>query len=905
MYTSAAKSSPSPPARPAQNNFRSLAYPPQPPYAIPLYATDAASAISPMFSSGRPCLRRRLSVVLDTSAVGPDEPLLFLYPRWAASALQRQQIASLTTKTISTNRNRPSDRSLAPAGPSPSSSLLFSRQSSRWLSSDATANAAGTAGSSSEVPVAGRETIGPNGKKDIKERVGFSGHHQTSPVTEPKRPLNAFTNIELTDPVRTPVSWRNKNRNLNRSRSRPLATPTRDLTSRKAEFTSKLSVRDRKKLRYGTFIKDRSGSAEKLSHTTVGGWDSMKDILERQERDPRTAVRRSLRQKELQVPEETIALISGMTDTARSENIFYIHVRNGCRVHIMHPREGDGIHRKVILSGSERVMELVEDRIKRSQTLQKNGDPLVEVSKPIFPVFSSIEAMRRNNLPVPMIRGVWHDSRPEPMSLRDLLEYRSSTGTVKEFAESIEDLTHAWESKSGEKKKNGAWVVHRDMIVRRIWELFRQDSNREFFSSAALNQALAFLCGQEHLRTARAVFLRAEHVATADSYNIFLRSAARRQDLKTFRRFLVSMNRAHIRPNKATWLALLEAMITPNAKASLVAHLVQKGYIAGTSTTRTALQLTIQDSLLVHLDNGQSMDSFIALIAQTNGANWFTPSLISQMFSVIARRKDFTASNILLKFCSNNQLQLKSDTVTTLVSMCRKDIFSAIDYTLPLLRQQNFRLSRDTLESLFRVAYKSEKYNICRVLWRYACLDGNVTYRMKEMVLSSLRRNVPLKKYSNDIHRIWQLNAGKVIIGLDLHLPRQKGYPTEITDLLPSKFHGDPLGYLTSGFKPQGEERDLQNRVAYMLIKHDIQSGAQHYHSQFPLSVMLEAAAILDTQWKGIPMPLSYMLENAIQVPVRRRSPKKAIDTRPKPLSSTCDSISLYLYSTTSALHAK
>lgn len=600
----------------------------------------------------------------------------------------------------------------------------------------------------------------------------------------------------------------------------------------------------------------------------------MKDILERGEENPRAGSRRSHKQKELHIPEETVALMAGTTEAGMAENIYYVAVRNGCRVHILHPREGNGIHRKVILSGSERAIELVEDSIMRGQTMQNSGDPLVEIAKPPFPIFTSIDTMRRKKLPVPLVRGVWTEPEENQMGVQEIIDHRPSPTTVKEFAEYIEDLTRAPEPNAREKVRSGTQTTLRDLVAPRILQLFRQDSNQQLFSSAALNQALVYLCDQELLSTARAIVTRAEHVATADTYNVLLRAAARRQDLKTFRRFLVYMNRVHIRPNPETWLVLLEAMVTPSAKAALVTHMVQKGHLAETGAIRTALQLTIQDSLQVHLQNGQNVESFIGLMVKTYGANWFSASLLSQMFSVISRRDDFTAANELLKFCFDNQLQLNNHILNSIIAMCYRNIFTAIDYTLLFLRQPNFRISRLNLEYLFRSAFKGQKYNICRVLWRYACLYGFVTTKMKETVFSSLRRNESLKKYTNDASKLWQVNSGKVIVGLEMHLPRRQGdkplYPDQITDLLPSEFRDNPFSYLTSGFKPQGEERDLQLRVAYMVMKRDIKSGSFRYSPEFPLSVMLESAAILDREWHRKPMPLSWTLQNAIQVPLRR-----------------------------------
>lgn len=596
----------------------------------------------------------------------------------------------------------------------------------------------------------------------------------------------------------------------------------------------------------------------------------MRNLLEKIESDPRTGVRKAAKHKEIYIPEETVALLAGVTDTGMKDNVWYVHVRNGCRVHILPPREGDGVHRKAILSGSERVMELVEDQINRAHKMQISGDPLVEVSKPPIPIFASTLSMRQQDIPVPLVRGVWSLDQRTRMTLDDVLASHPSVTSVKEFAEFIEDLTLARGPPSNQKDQTRRAVPHRELVARQILALFRQSSSHKFISTAALNRALIYLCDHEFLSTARAVFSMAEPVATVDTYNILLKSAARRQDKREFRRFLRSMSRAHIRPNPQTWLALLEAVVTPSAKASLLNQMVHKGYMNEISTIRSALQLTIEDSLFVHLESGQSIDSFVALMARTYGADWFSPSLLAQMFAVIARLKHYTAMESLLKICSEHRLALDSDSLIQIMLLFRASVFSAVHYTIQFLNRPMFRLSREAYERLFLIAFKARRYNVCRVLWRYACMDRAVTYKMKQTVLSSLTRNVSAKKDANDIGNIWRVGAGKVIVGIDLHRERYTIQESLVNEL-PPEFRQNPLLFLTSGFKAEGPDRDLQHRLANLLVKRDIHLGATAFKPRYSLSMMLESAAILDREWAGKPWPLTWVMQNAIKVSIKRR----------------------------------
>jgi hypothetical protein len=566
------------------------------------------------------------------------------------------------------------------------------------------------------------------------------------------------------------------------------------------------------------------------------------------------------------IPEETVGLLVGVVDTTYRENIYFSSVRNGCRVHILPPSEGDGFDRKAILSGTEHARELVKDSIARANYLQVGGDPLVDMVKPPVPIFSSTLAMRRKNMRVPLIRGVWSTEPGESLDLDEVLEHRSPINSVKEFVEHIDDLTRVLR-KSSRRTPGPPSVPCQQLVAQELLALFREDENRKFFSTGALNLAVEYLCEREMFSVARAVFNLAQDVATVDTYNLFLESAARRQDKKAFRFFLHTMWRAHICPNSMTWIKLLEAQILPSHKANLINYMAENGHMNDIGTIRSALQLTIEDSFYVHVESGQKVESFVDLMVKTHGANWFSPSLLAQMFSVIFRLKDFDALEDLLKICIEHDLAIDSNSLIHIVGMCRGNVFNAVHYAIRLLNRPLFTLSADTYERLFLLAFKARRYNICRVLWRYACTEDKVTYKMRKAVLSSLGSNVSIVKKDNDIGRIWRTSAGKVIVGIeDL---AQHPFPADIINALPVEFKHKPHLYL-SRFQPTGPSRDIQHRLAHCIINRDIEASVK-YECQFSLGVMLEAAVKMDREWAGQPWPLTWLMSNAIKVPVKRR----------------------------------
>ncbi|KAJ5773553.1 hypothetical protein N7457_008449 [Penicillium paradoxum] len=827
-----------------------------------------------MLSRGRPCLRRRLSAVLDTVATGPDEPLLFLYPRWAAPALQqRRRISSLKAIKAPVRIGGTSGAQFrAAVRPSPS----LSRHSRQWISSGSPCRSPDTSSplsSSAADKTQLRDHEGSNHGSD-----GLDGSSGSRLSADQKQSFNSPAAAEsaIAKPLYGFALIRAKRIQKSRLPNKPLSAKS-SASNKKQLFVRNTSIRDRKKLRSRAYMRKQY---QKSSMTLIDkAWFDTKDVLDQLYHDNRRNAKKvHTNKKEIYVPEETLALFSGVTRYTLKENIWYIPLHNGCRVHILPASQSKGLLRRVVLSATDHIMGLVEGHFTRAQSLQEMGDPLVDIHKPPVPMCISRGAMQRSDLPVPLIRGYWHfgESSDGGSNLDEILLPRPVIATVKEFNEHVEDLTSARQPTLDEKAISLSKLPHVIRVKQQLQALFSHESNYNYISTAALNSALDFLCRHEFLDTARDLCSRTGHVATTDTYNILLRAAARRQDVVVFRHFLRTMPRLNIRPNPETWLALLSALVVPSEKARLIEHMVQHGHMSNLSTIHSALQETIQDSLLVHLDSGKDIDSFIDLMTATWGANWFSPSVIGQMFSVVARLKDFDSVDRLMEICVDNSLAVDSYSLTHIVQALGANIHAALQYTLRFFEIPLFDVSSRNWEDLFLAAFRNGHYNLCLVIWRYACMKKSVTYKMKQTVLTSLCRNACRGPSTRLDKNLWGSDAGKVIVGIGLQ-NESYALPDSILNDIPSEFRHNPVLYLI-GWKPRGEKRNLQVRLANALVQRDILLGATRYLPQHPSPIMLDAASILDKEWRGVPRPLSWKMQNAIHVPIARKDQDKPQD---------------------------
>ncbi|KAL1854225.1 hypothetical protein Plec18170_004989 [Paecilomyces lecythidis] len=850
-----------------------------------------------MFSRSQPCLRsRRVSTALDSVAVASNEPpLLFLYPRWFTSTTRNDRpAASINTRRLGPDSRQPP--SFLSSRCCPKCRLPTASSTRRWLSSPATlSNSSITEAQDNEARTetsnaryGGQEKAPSNDLSDDLGQTPTVNHgvavDDTSSRTMPesdtgstRSPLQSALNLP---PASEEMSSEQRVRRVAGAHREKRARTRRKLNTKRpvvfhrhilVNLAKRLSPTERKKLRYGRHVSKYA--KERVQSRKPVHWTDLVKRLDDLEQDTRVWSKH-VRHKVLHLPEETVALMAGML--GMEENIWYVPIRNGCRIRVLDPAESEGLHRKVIITGTKRVIELVESGILKAQIRQERGDPLVEVQKSPVPIVPSVEAMQRRGLTAPLIRGVWarvHESTRQKQNTLEPLGPeqvpRPSMFTIKKFAEYVEDIvTSAHAHHSQKDPSDSAGVQHQQKVDKILVDLFYDETNQKFVSTGALNIALDYLCRHEFLSSARRILGKSEAVASADTYNILLQSAANRQDLNVFHYILQSMARLHVQPNDKTWIAFLQCIVSPNIKAKVIHYMESKGILQRSETLRGALQLTVHDSLLFHLDSGGDIAEFIEMLNQHYGKKWQSALIINQMLRQLLVKKNVSAMLQLADICETQRLPVDSMTLKLMVTFFSNDIQKALWFIFRYTNPHRHRIDSRTLEKLFLIAFKDKSLNVCRVIWRYACTKGAVSHKMKDAVVRTTLRN-RLKENGNLINNTWELNSGKVIIGLELGQGDGISPPDGIMSLVPSGFEDNPAASLV-GHRVTLAARKRQRDLALALVRRDIEAGPM-YHLAEPLPYLLEAAAVLDDQWKSTPRPLSWFLQNALHVPIEKR----------------------------------
>lgn len=594
---------------------------------------------------------------------------------------------------------------------------------------------------------------------------------------------------------------------------------------------------------------------------------------------PVSTSNRELRRRAILVPEETLAMFAGTSETFfPAENLFHLRLFFGCRVRVTSAVESVGHYRKVILTGSPLAVKRVEQRFKRMQERQEQGDPLVQIQKPIFPVMPS-EPLAQPGAFKPLFRGVWHNTSGSRRPVAPTKKNRRPPASVKDCLERVQELTESLPI------RHDSGTTHQNLIATTLSDLFGNEDTQHVMSTTALNTAISYLLRHGMLSSAKEIISFVEHLATVDTYNILLKSAAARQNLVEFYRVLGAMSRSGVSPNAFTWMAYLDCLVSPAAKLDVIQLMGQKGFLQNSSVNRNLLRQMNIELFTTHLDKGGNLDEYVNAIASTPGLQTFPARINGQMIGVLAKRGDLRSVNRLLEFCVKHGLPLSSTAMNQVIRALRDDTSSAVRLIIFYLnsrtrkRCNNTDLDEGTYQLLFLSAFRNKHYNTCRVLWRYACMGKKVTWNMRKAVSFFLTQNIEREGLSQEENN-WYTSAAKVMVGVDLHLP---DYPlkAQLLQHIPPEFHENPIVSLMDHV-PDGDKREKQRLIARTILKRDLDIGPWS-QPKYPLARLLEAAQKLDSKWQDVTPSTIWRLQNAIHIPLKGEDPTLQKEKEEKP----------------------
>lgn len=449
-------------------------------------------------------------------------------------------------------------------------------------------------------------------------------------------------------------------------------------------------------------------------------------------------------------------------------NIWAIRRRTGCAMKL-YQGDGEDGSSSVVLSGSEVSLNKAAEDILRvakeatiirlPQTPEKSEEESDEENE-------SADLVEGNDGKV-IINAPWKERGrlTHPYTLKGSVNdiSKPSEWTNASFEQYVSALVNARVPRHLLKKAYPYGGSHDKAVISLLHTVFNDDATRACLSTSAFKLALSFMCSKGHpfRPDARALFVRMEQFGVrmdTDVFNILLQSTVKVKDLRNFDTTVrLMVGRGHA-PDLATWLLFLRIVHSEDVKRYILHAMAAKGLLRTQSALRrVAKELAPHDADRA-LAQGRGLEDFMADQEARYGAGWLTRDTGNRVMDVLGRfgrfddclgllnimttaagpaaRPDIVTINTILAHAKvRGSLRVAVDTLRKLEELQEQE---QQQYQQQQHQQQpsatrRRRLLPDvtTYHLLFEIAWRRRLPHAIGVVWRYAALARQTSYRMR------------------------------------------------------------------------------------------------------------------------------------------------------------------------------
>ncbi|KAI9709206.1 MAG: hypothetical protein M1812_007729 [Candelaria pacifica] len=565
----------------------------------------------------------------------------------------------------------------------------------------------------------------------------------------------------------------------------------------------------------------------------------------------------------INVPEEKLARLTGVSGSALWES----KVPNGCQVEILGKGNRIDECRSIALRGTPRARDIAREII--SSTIS-GPDKRVPTTFP-WPNITFARSESRNcdrGSEEPIVRAVWTATPNVTRQIRWHEIRPPETWTASTLANYIEDLVNSNVSQS---RLYESGELHAK-IAETISGLFNDPNKADIIFVRALNCSLNFLYKFEMIHMVRALFLRAEELKiqmVPETFNIMLRGAAAAKDLHNFTFLLQIMIKRSVRPNSATWVAFLMAVGSKAAKLQIINIMRSTNMLQDRSILKDAAAQVISGEMVGYLKSGQGLHALLGDMDKRYGQEWLSVGAANRILHDMGGQGAISEAFELFKAMDDRFLRPDITSFNTLLGHClyQQNVLAALRILEIMELEWTLVPDRITLDLIFKLGWNCYHYNICRVAWHYACMAGNVSYKMQKLVFRSLLQDIFTE--TKTIGEVWRASAGQFIVGNAIS-GKGQGMKSLQRDYCSSNVNVD------SGLPvlPKVPDKLENEKAAGLLIKADLMSASSRQPLQ-PFSALLRQAWLKDTMEvnkensmrKGAVHTLNWKVQNAVVIP--------------------------------------
>jgi len=463
---------------------------------------------------------------------------------------------------------------------------------------------------------------------------------------------------------------------------------------------------------------------------------------------------------------------------------------------------------------------------------------------------------------------LWIGSGRRPVSqLRADSIARPSEWSVSGFRDYVEDLANSSVSPLRHRQLYRGKESHISAVADQLVQVFGNIRLERYWSVRACNIALEFYYRHSMLDYARTLYSQMEdhrYLTSTETFNIMLRNSASRKNVAQFQYLLQAMVNRSLKPNAQTWEAFFVVNKSHHFRYTVFQSMRDKGSLDDLHTMHNFLTLNIRETFSSQLDKGRTVTWFLDYMDKLDQFKWLSTSIGNILLDEVGKRGSVKEAIDLLDQLEPRGMKPDKVTLNTLLHQCLpiRNHELAIDILRRLGRHKIYP-DKVAYESIFRQFCRSRLYNCAKVAWRYACVEGQASSALRNLVGRSIMRQLrgpPLTPLLPRRSDVWNCLAGIIIVGVD------QGYPQD---------HATYRTIPTLGGTPSF---DGVADAAKTLLEQDLEL-AHHHRVDRSLPDLLTEALVMDRQWAHERAwqhkSLDWFVENSIRVELKHTFPAR------------------------------
>ncbi|KAG9698175.1 hypothetical protein KCU95_g2812, partial [Aureobasidium melanogenum] len=436
-----------------------------------------------------------------------------------------------------------------------------------------------------------------------------------------------------------------------------------------------------------------------------------------------------------------------------------------------------------------------------------------------------------------MPRSVWSMPHTTAKDLSDVREPNS--WSFQRFAAHVAELVIATPTPAQSRLAGSANPPedkpHVDLVTDKLVTLYTNPTSVRWASMHATVQTLQYLVEHRKIPEVRRVLEVIESqskthpylrlvLANPSVFNVLLHSASEALDLHTYNFLLRMMTDRSVVPDVETWTSLLQLVqkVSPRNAKHIITTMRQRQMMSSPVAKTGTAQALSQKDVMEWLGRGESVFDFIAHYDKLwEGKEWLDARVCNQILLVLIETGNLQDVMPLVKELEKRNKKPNLVTTHILIDAASsyRDLRFANDALQTILGQnEHLQPGPRTFEKLAYLAFRARAYNTLRVVWRYACLYGDVSrdllLKMQKTLSTSLRGESDIVQTLNvqtlnvgvgvdnqiSRHQRFKMLAAIVAVGITANTPVSS--PTNLTRNLEG-----PLGFI----KTRSPSTDLNN----------------------------------------------------------------------------------------------